>query len=272
MIPELLSQLKGLASAIRRSRAINVNSKKIKEAAIAAGNHYFKECRAEAYRILADQNALAEMDEDWQQLIRLAHSNNAKISYLSLLKRLLKKATDLTVATHMSVPSTSAVSDTTISYSEAEDILLSTLDQLIPSAAQSYRQGLQDLRFTEERLSYRGTACQVREALREILDHLAPDANVSKQPWFKQERDCNGPTMKQKVRYILTSRSKSKAERTSAEKSVDLIDGLCGEVARAVYSRASLSTHVQTTKHEVAQMKRYLDAVLFDILEIGQKE
>jgi hypothetical protein len=52
---------------------------------------------------------------------------------------------------------------------------------------------------------------------------------------------------------------------------VDLIENLCGEIARAVYTQASISTHVQTAMQEVQQMKRYLDAVLFDILEIGGK-
>ena len=49
-----------------------------------------------------------------------------------------------------------------------------------------------------------------------------------------------------------------------------LIEALCGEITRAVYDRASVSTHLQTTRQEVAQIKRYLDAVLFDLLEIGQ--
>lgn len=78
--------------------------------------------------------------------------------------------------------------------------------------------------------------------------------------------------MKQKVRYVLTSRGKGKTQRESAEKSIDLIENLCGDAARAVYDRASLSTHVETTKQEVRQIKRYLDAVLFDLLEIGQTE
>ena len=47
-----------------------------------------------------------------------------------------------------------------------------------------------------------------------------------------------------------------------------MIEEMCGEVARAVYNRASVSTHTQTAKLEIIQMKRYLDAVLFDILEV----
>jgi hypothetical protein len=272
MIPDLLDQLKNLASAIRRSKAININSKTIKESAIATGSCYFKECRTETHRILGDDKALAKLDEDWQQLIRLAHTNNAKKSYLSLLKKLLEKTTELAVLIHSPIAPIVSQSVPKLSYSQAEEILISTLEQLVPSAAQSYRQGLQDLRTTEKRFSFKGTACELRETLREILDNLAPDNEVRRQSWFKQEPDCNGPTMKQKVRYIMMSRGKNKAQRTLTEKSIDLIENPYGDVTRAVYNRASLSTHVETTKQEVSQMKRYLDAVLFDILEIGQNE
>jgi hypothetical protein len=272
MIPQLLQQIKDLASSVRKSNALNINSKAIKEKAVAIGSYYFKDCRDEVSRILDDKKALSKLDEEWQQLIRLAHGNNAKKSYLSLLKKLQKKTTNLAIATHASYPNLPSSGLIQINYSDAEQILIKTLDELVPTAAQSYRQGIEDLTISTDRFSYRGTACEFREALRETLDLLAPDKEVSIQPWFKQDQNTSGPTMKQKVRFILSSRGKSKAQRASAEKSVDLIESLYGDVARAVYTRASLSTHVQTTKNEVFQMKRYLDAVMFDLLEIGQKE
>lgn len=272
MITELLSRLNSLAASVRKNKAVNVNSKSIKDAAVEAGSYYFKHCRDDAQRILNYSDLLAEIDEDWQYLIRLAHGNNPKKTYLSHIRRLLKRTKELTVASHTFAPTEPVPEPTGINYSEAEQILVSTLEQLVPTAAQSYRQGIQDLNSSQERLSYRGTACEFRETLRETLDHLAPDDDVSKQSWFKLEPNCSGPTMKQRVRFILYSRGKNKTQRSAAEKAVELIETLCGEIARAVYRRASLSAHVQTTKQEVAQLKRYLDAVLFDILEIGQAE
>jgi hypothetical protein len=272
MIEDLLSQIKVLVSSVRKNKAVNINSREMREAAISIGSFYFKNCRSEAQRILGDDKILSDLDEQWQQLIRLAHGNNPKKYYLSLLSPLLKKTTDLSVASHASdarVLLDNAPS--VISYSQAEQIIVETLDDFLPSAAQSYRQGVQDLNSGVPRFSYRGTACELREALRETLDYLAPDEDITKQSWFKLESDCKGPTMKQKVRFILSSRGKAKAQRALAEKSVDLIENLCGEVARAVYTQASISTHVQTALQEVQQMKRYLDAVLFDILEIGSK-
>ncbi len=272
MIPELLNQLKSLTSGVQKNKAVNINSGSIKQAVITAATYYFKDCRDEVYRMLNDEDALAEFDEDWQRLIRLAHGNNPKNSYLALLKRLLKKTTDLKIATHVAVPSAVVAEPSKLSYSRAEEILISTLDQLLPSAGQSYRQGMKDLDSTEERFSYRGTACEFRECLRETLDLLAPDEKVKQEPWFKLEQNCSAPTMKQKVRFVLSYRGKNKTQRSLPEKSLDLIESLCGEITRAVYDRASVSTHLLTTRQEVTQIKRYLDAVLFDVLEIGRQD
>jgi hypothetical protein len=268
MIEKLLAELKGLVLLIRKNKAVNINSRAIREATISIGSFYFKDCRSDAYRILGNEKALADLDEQWQQLIRIAHGNNPKKSYILIVNHLLKRTTDLAVASHTS-SSPVEFRSSALSYSQAEQIIVKTLDDLLPSASQSYKQGVHDLNSGVLRFSYRGTACELREALRETLDLLAPDEDIDRQSWFKLEPNCTCPTMKQKVRFILSSRGKSKAQRALAEKSIDLVDNLCGEVARAVYTRASISTHVQTTKQEVLQMKRYLDAVLFDILEIG---
>jgi hypothetical protein len=153
------------------------------------------------------------------------------------------------------------------SPSSEETLILKTLESLVPSAAASYRQGLSDL-IGLERFSYRGTAAEFRESLRETLDQLAPDADVEAQEWYKPEEGQTKPTMKQKARYVLTSRERNKTQRDSAEKMLTLIEELSGEVMRAVYNRASLATHIHQSKREVQQIKRYVDTVLFDLLEI----
>jgi hypothetical protein len=137
------------------------------------------------------------------------------------------------------------------------------------TAAACYRQGISDL-VGADRVSYRGTAAELRESLRETLDHLAPDAEVEQQRWYKPEDRQTRPTMKRKARYILTSRGRNRTQMTSAEKLLGLIEELSGEVMRAVYNRASLATHVHQSKNEVRQIKRYVDTVLFDLLEIAQ--
>jgi hypothetical protein len=270
MTSELLRQLDLLAAAIRKKSTVNVNARDIKDSAVAAGSYYFKTCRPDVVRIITDEGELSSFDEKWQDLIRLAQGNNARLSYLSLISKLLKKMRNLNVVSHLPSVADVTIAKSKINHSQAERILIATLEKMIPTAAASYQQGLHDLAQDPSRLSYRGTACEFREALRETLDLLAPDSDVMGQSWYKQEPGTSGPTMRQKVKFVLSARGKTKTQQGVAERSIDLIDGLCGAVTRAVYTNASLSTHVQTTRSEVCQMKRYLDPVLFDILEIGQ--
>lgn len=270
MISRLLQELAILAGNIKKNKAVNVNSQKTKQQAIDLGAAYFRDFRGHVVGVLRDSQVLETYDEDWQQLIRLAHGNNPKATYEKLVRRLVKTTKEINVASHSIVATAPAIASTQLTYSEAEQLLLETLDNLLPSAAASYRQGLADIANPSIRHSYRGTAAEFREAFRETLDHLAPDKDVMEQSWFKPEMDQKLPTMKQKVKFVLSSRGKNKTQRVAAEKTVDLMEALSGDIARAIYNRASLSTHVETTKQEVEQMKRYMDAVLFDLLEIGQ--
>ena len=61
--------------------------------------------------------------------------------------------------------------------SPLETKILDALDRVIPTTALSYKQALQDLNG-QNRFSYRGTAAELREVLRELLDYLAPDTEV----------------------------------------------------------------------------------------------
>jgi len=270
MISQLLHDLERLAGNIKKNKAVNINSQKTKQQVIDLGSAYFRDFRGHVVGVLRDSENLESYEEDWQQLIRLAHGNNPKATYDKLVRRLVRTTKEINVVSHSAVTTAPAIASSELTYSQAEEILLATLDNLLPSAAASYRQGLADIANPTFRHSYRGTAAEFREAFRETLDHLAPDKDVMEQSWFKPEKDQKLPTMKQKVKFVLSSRGKNKTQRSAAEKAVDLMEEISGDIARAIYSRASLSTHVETTKQEVEQLKRYMDAVLFDLLEIAQ--
>ena len=62
-------------------------------------------------------------------------------------------------------------------------MIIGTLTSLLPSSARSYEQAIRDLQ-SADRLSWRGPATDLRESLRETLDHLAPDADVAA-TWFQ---------------------------------------------------------------------------------------
>ncbi len=109
---------------------------------------------------------------------------------------------------------------------------------------------------------------ELREALRETLDHLAPDDEVTTAPGYVQEKNWSGPTMKQKVRFILKARGQTKSASEVPEQTTTTIDEMIGTLTRSVYDRSSVATHLALEKRTVLQICRYVVAVLHDILEL----
>ena len=266
MISELISSTTSFLSHVQKGRSVNVNDQASKASAVTLANQYFGSVRPSIVQALGEAEELLNHDEKWQDLVRLAHGNNARRSYVSSLKALLKQLNEFSI-TIMTRPGGVAAGAQASAISSEESRMIQTLERIVPSAAASYHQAVSDL-ADESRLSYRGTASEFREALRETLDHLAPDDEVAKQPGYSPEPNQSKPTMKQKVRFVLTSRDRNKTQRESAEKSVAFVSELSGEIARAVYNRASLATHVQESRKEVHRIKRYVDTVLSDLLEL----
>lgn len=231
MLQPLLDGLAGLQGRLKNRSSVHVNDQDTKAAAIALATAYFTDVRPRLLAVLGHEQVQSP-DEAWQELVRLAHANNKRSTYLKLARRLAVQLRELSVQTLTKSAERSAGGQGPSDLTPAELQLVSTLEALLPTAAASYRQGLLDLR-DKERLSYRGTASEFREALRETLDHLAPDTEVARQPGFKPEDGQSRPTMKQKTRFVLLSRGRSKTQTAAAEKAISVVDGLAGEVVRA---------------------------------------
>jgi hypothetical protein len=271
MTSELIDRVKALQGRLRRGAAVNVNDRGAKSDVIGLATAYFESFRPELVGSLGETQAIKAHDEHWQDLVKLAHGNNQRRTYLKGLATILRELTELNVASLSRATGKSMGRGGLSTLTPAEQQILTTLDALLPTAAASYRQGIADLREAR-RLSYRGTASEFREALREALDHLAPDEDVTKQPGFKHEEGLKKPTMKQKVRYVMTSRGRPRSQRDVTERSVRGVEDLTGEVLRATYDRASLATHLETSRTEVLRIKRYVDTVFFDLLEIVEAD
>lgn len=269
MIQELLHQVAAFHCRLKGRSTVNLNDRETKAAAIALATTYFNAYRTRIVETTGETDAVRAHDEKWQTLVRLAHGNNQRKTYLQLLSTLSKELKQFSVLSLARAAETGNSAGGYSDLSPAEQQLVSTLQALLPTAAASYRQGLLDLR-ERDRLSYRGTASEFREALRETLDHLAPDSEVEKQAGFKLEDGQGRPTMKQKARFVLVSRGRGKTQTSVTEKSIGLIEGIAGEVVRATYDRASLATHLETSRAEVLRIKRYIDTVLFDLLEVPE--
>jgi hypothetical protein len=85
---------------------------------------------------------------------------------------------------------------------------------------------------------------------------------------YKQEPERNGPTMKQKVRFIRTARGLSKSSGAVPEQTATTVDELVGSLTRSVYDMSSVATHVAKERKAVVRIKLYVVAVLHEMLEI----
>ena len=144
--------------------------------------------------------------------------------------------------------------------------IIAALKKQVVSAACSYEQALRDL-ADANRASYRGPATDMREALRETLDHLAPDKQVVAMPGYKQEADVVGPTMRQKVRFVFSNRGAG-AKPDATEAAVKIVDEIVGSFVRYVYTRSNVSTHTSTGRDEVLRLRHYVRVALIEILKL----
>lgn len=239
-----------------------MNSDTEKSAVREFVDHYFRSVRPAAAVFPIVGGYLSDADESLQELLALSHRRSAVSAYRKCLAR-CKKA--LIAADTSSLLESQSRSGQT-GGNNVDQQILTTLKRLLPSAASSYEQALLDLK--EQRLSYRGPATDLREALRELLDHLAPDEAVVKQQGFKLEPNTSGPTMKQKVRYILSQRGVSRTLSEPSERAASAVDEAIGTFVRSIYTRSNVSTHTPTDRDEVLRISDWVRVALCEILEI----
>lgn len=255
------SKLEKLRNKLKIYKAVNVNSSELRAAA--------RECAQEYFRILRPHLAslqlnVVDIDNLFKTLLGLATSVNRKLSYIQILRDLLGPARrDIEAQRELYLSQTSSQALPAITHDRR---ILETLKK-IPSltAGQSYQQVLLDL--ASDRVSFRGTALDLREVLREVLDYLAPDKAVIESSGFKFGEGLKSPTMKQKVHFILSSRKMSKTAIKAPEGTLSIIDTQIADLTRATYDRGSMA-HKGVIKDEVQRLKMYIDTLLCELLEI----
>lgn len=264
---EWLRKLDALRQALRdltRRGNTHVSAQGIRAQAKDSAQFYFRSVRQHLLDSGVDKPQVDALDKHMQDLIEFAAKITRARTYLKCTNALNKLRAPLETA--LEIAGTSIAAPLSRSQSSVEVAILKTLDQVAPTSALSYQQVLQDIEDSS-RKSYRGTASELREVLRELLDHLAPDAAVMKSG-IKLEPGQTKPTMKQKTAFILKARGVNETQRKTARDATDAVEGAVGSLARSVYDRGSLSTHVETTRQEVMTFKGYADAVLAELLEI----
>ncbi|MGB7991647.1 MAG: hypothetical protein WCF44_19765, partial [Candidatus Methylophosphatis roskildensis] len=244
----LLSRVDAERKAVNAVTGPQVQSKSHKERIRSLVEDYFNEVRPLLDDATVEGIHITSVDGLMQTLLQLCHKSSSTAKYKSTLKY-LKKHLVLLDSWLIATP----LRSTSETREGVDDRIVVTLRALRPSAALSYEQALVDL-AQDQRLSWRGPATDLREALRETLDQLAPDEDVIAAPGFKQEKDTNGPTMKQKVRFVLKNRKVSKSIAATTEDATATVDEAVGAFVRSVYTRSSVSTHTPTSKDEAMRV------------------
>ncbi len=263
---QLWSDVDALRSTIGRSHAVNVNASRLREQAQDVVQLYFREVRPELLSVRIGEEELRSTDGEMQALLQLAQGRNAKTSYVRVLRNIGQRRSPLTALRERRLGEMSMRSPQGAGgYSDTEQRILGTLRAMLPDASGSYEQAIIDL-GGRTRVSWRGTAVEFREVVREVLDHLAPDDDVMEEPGFSLERDRIAPTMKQKASFVLRSRDLSGTSRRAPQDAIAVIDELTASFVRSTYERGSASTHGAPEKPEIERLKMYVDTVLIELL------
>jgi hypothetical protein len=257
---EIDAHVTALAKLATSGRSKYIQSPDVQPITRALAKIYFEAVRAEL-EIAKNRGGLVdEIDFVVQGLLQLSTNTREKQAYIGHLNELRPLLLEATVDLMKSRGTPRLV------ISAIERTILDTLTAMLPRTAAAYEQALRDIAQAQARVSWRGTAAELREALREVIDHLAPDDKVMAVPGFQLEKDQKGPTQKQKVRFVLRARRSPSAV---AESSLGTIDEAVAALARSAYQGGSASTHVGTSSKEIRNLKRYIDALLGELLEIS---
>ena len=138
------------------------------------------------------------------------------------------------------------------------------LKDISPELNNSFVQVISDL-HENKRISWAGTAHELREIISNTLRILAPNELITKEDWYNREKDSEGPTQKQRVKYILRQKGAGKREGDVIEQIVT-IDDLIQDLVRSVYNRASDAAHRFKSREEIKKILRYFEAFISDLL------
>jgi hypothetical protein len=226
--------------------------------------NYFSKTRAALQDRGLNEDSLSALDNAMQDLLRCAQQRSRVDQYRDRIKSCIKALAELEVR----LLQLSQVASATPHFGQREQRILETLHKVNHSAAAAFEQGLDDLRIAE-RKSWRGTILEFREALRETLDTLAPDADVEKEPNFQLRPNAKRPTMTQKAVFIFRNRNRKGSQTKPAEDAIGAVDNIVADIVRSVYDRASTGVHTSVGREEARSVKEWVTTVLAELLEIG---
>lgn len=263
-LPGFLTALDRERKELRQISAPQLQSQTRRDAIRALVERYFNDIRPTVLGPSEQDDDVAAADKAMQDLLVLCHKKGSVKSYTASMNTVRKHLIQID-ARMVASPTRNQEPE----IGDAVDLrIVETLRNMVQSAALSYAQAMQDLQ-SHSRLSWRGPATDLREALRETLDFLAPDDEVAAMSGYKQDPNVSGPTMRQKVHFVLKKRGASSTSSEPAETATEAVEMTVGAFVRSVYTRSSVSTHTPTDKAEVVRVRDFVRIVLCELLEIG---
>jgi hypothetical protein len=260
---DFCSALDDLSSRLSKVDSVHVNSVSLRGATREASRLYFRRVRPQLDKLdLGDH--VQDLDTALQNLLQLSAGRNVVSSYRKHTKAVRKLLPKVTGLIELQV---GGGKRSKVGLSKDDVKIIETLARLVVSAAASYQQAIADL-ADERRISFKGLAHELREVLREVLDHFAPNAEVVASEGFKFEENLTKPTMRQKVRFILGARGRSKKDSAAPEDTTAAVEAMVAELTRTVYNVGAAAAHIAQERARIVKLKRYVDVVLLDILEI----
>jgi len=262
-IQEVSNALESVERCLRKVKALHVNSAATKNSVRDFVRGYFGQSRPQLLALVSDEAELAALDGLMHDLLR--HSQRRAL--LNDYRRCLNAAKRAVSEIELRSLSLSRGSEVVTEFEPRQTRILESLRKINAAAADAYEQGLCDLQ-AGGRKSWRGTAVEFREALRELLDTLAPDSEVTAQPGFKLEPDTKGPTMKQKAIFVLRARHPKDSQTKAFTEAVAVVEESIGKFVRSVYTQSSVRVHVASSQDEVRRVRNYVTLVLGELLEV----
>lgn len=257
-LAQINDQLNRLTEIVARPSSRSLTPPVVQPIVSAIARSYFGSLRPELTTSGVREGLTQEIDKRLQELIRLASASRERTAYdgLSHLSSLLLDAT---------IELMKAKGEQRLALSLTEQDVLRRLAEMLPVSAESYEQALRDI-AQGNRISWRGTATEMREVLREVIHHLAPTDQVTADPAYANEAGQTAPTQRQRVRFILAARRTPVEAIEQTEHALNTVDEMVAVLARTTYKRTNASTHGTTGAREVRNLQGYIGALLRELL------
>ena len=256
-VAEYERQLEALGKTVNRRRARHVNTEDERLQVRALVTTWFETVRTTVVSAGLPEGSVHDVDNVLRECMELTLGRTERGRYTATIRR-ASRAFKRLVVLPMSTLASQHGLDTGSQW------VAERLRTIAPELAAGYEQIHRDLQETG-RLSFRGTANEVREILREVLARLAPDSEVAARPWYRSVDGRSGPTHQQRARYILERRGAEQSKREVAERALSVVEEGVAKLCRDIYSRSATASHTSQDQEEIRRLLGYLDAVVRDL-------